>query len=68
LKIVVTDTGHVRDVLPQIRDYNIVPIDAKADVVASALREAILDSSITNQSFERFDLKYYVETLDALFN
>lgn len=68
LKIVVTDTGHVRDVLSQIRDYNIVPIDAKADVVASALREAILDSSITNQSFERFDLKYYVETLDTLFN
>ena len=68
LKIVVTDTGHVRDVLSQIHDYNIIPIDAKVDVVVSALREAIADCSISDQSFEKFDLKFYVETLHALFN
>jgi glycosyltransferase involved in cell wall biosynthesis len=68
LKIVVTDTGHVRDVLSQIHDYNIIPIDAKVDVVVSALREAIADCSISDQSFEKFDLKCYVETLYALFN
>ena len=65
LNVVVTDTGYVRDVLISRKKYNIVPIDASAEVVSASLRQAISDSTKT-LSLDRFDIKHYLKSLDLL--
>lgn len=66
LKVVATDTGHIRDVLSYREPYNIVPIDAKLDVVCSSLRQALAHTSPRHLSLSRFDTENYMRKLKSL--
>ncbi len=50
LKVVGTDTGHIRDVLTSPRSYNIIPIDSNSTQASAAIKAALDDE--TNLNFD----------------
>ena len=67
LKVVVTDTGYVRDVLQTISDYNILPIRPNVTEVSNALVSALKDSTISKASYDLFSVENYVSRIRDLF-
>ncbi len=66
LKVVATDTGHIRDVLLNRKQYNVVPVNAELDGVCSSLRQALADTSTQDSSFDKFDTENYMKNLKSL--
>ena len=67
LKIVATDTGHIRDILAQRNSYNILPIDLDDKIASNALRKAVADDTTPfNSSIQEFSLSSYLRNIKLL--
>ena len=66
LKVVTTDTGHVRDVLSHPRRYNILSHGANSQEVSISLKEALCDVSQDRIDVTRFDFQNYLRKIRSL--
>ena len=67
LKVVVTDTGYVRDVLQEISNYNLLPIGPTLEEVSNSLNSALEDSTLSKGAYDDFSVENYVSRIKDLF-
>ena len=67
LKVVVTDTGYVRDVLQMATDYNILPINPNIVEIRMSLQSALSDLQVTNSDYREYSIENYVSKIRNMF-
>ncbi len=67
LKVVVTDTGYVRDVLQMQTDYNILPLNPSILEIRKSLQSALSDERIAKSDYSEYSIENYVYKIRTMF-
>jgi glycosyltransferase involved in cell wall biosynthesis len=66
LNVVVTDTGHARDVIRHPKDYNIIPVHSDYLQVSNAIRMALSDELIISNDMGQYSYENYISRIKKL--
>lgn len=66
LNVVVTDTGHARDVIKYPKTYNIIPANSDYLIVSNAIRMALSDKSLLSSDVSQYSYENYISRMKKL--
>jgi len=66
LNVVVTDTGHARDVIKYPKTYNIIPTNSDYLIVSNAIRMALSDKSLLSSDVSQYSYENYISRMKKL--